>query len=93
MIFIVFSCKKEDEDPVVPVVLMDYYPVKVGQLFVYDVTEINIDKAVGVFDTTEYQLKEFFESKFTDEEGNSNYRIERYYKTESDATWKVLNIC
>jgi len=88
----VFSCKKENEEPLVPVVSMDYYPVKVGQLFVYDVTEINIDKVVGVFDTTKYQLKEFFESKFTDAEGNVNYRIERYYKIEPDTIWKVLNI-
>ena len=71
---------------------MDYYPAFVGEEIEYNVEEINIDKQVGVNDTTRYSLKEFFESSFIDDEGNTNYRIERYTKSETDTVWKILNI-
>ncbi len=87
-----FSCKKDNEELVVPIVDMSYYPLTVGQELIYDITEINIDRAVGVNDTIKYQLKEFFESTFVDNEGDRACRIERYIKNASDTTWKVLNI-
>ena len=87
-----FSCTKKNEEPVSPIINMDYFPTKIGVSLEYNVTEINIDKAVSVFDTLNYQLKEYFESTFVDDEGNTNYRIERYYKNETDSVWKVLNI-
>ena len=88
--FLFFSCQKDDEETVVPVINKDYFPTKMGTTLEYNIIEIKIDKAVGVFDTIQYQLKEYFESTFIDDEGNTNYRIERYYKT--DTIWEVLNI-
>ena len=91
-VLLIFSCKKDTEEDNTPVVSKDYFPTSVGKELVYDIVEINIDKAVDVNDTIKYQLKELFESKYTDDAGNTNYRIERYYKNEIDTVWKVLNI-
>jgi hypothetical protein len=87
ILFIFYSCKKEEQEA--PESNNDrlYYPVKTGDTLYYDCIFINIDKAVNVFDTTIYELKEIFESTFTDETGNTNFRIEQYTKQNNDSLW------
>jgi hypothetical protein len=71
---------------------MDYSPLEIDKFIEYDVIEITIDKQIELNDTVTYILKEFIESKYTDDEGNTNYRIERYKRPTINDNWEVLNI-
>lgn len=90
LILLIWSCKKEQIQE--PTIYKTYYPKNIGKSLYYNVTEINIDAVVNIFDTLEYELKEFFESEYTDAEGNNNIRIERYYKNKGDSIWRVMSI-
>ena len=87
---LLWSCKKDEIKE--EAVYTNYYPENLGKSLIYDVVEINIDADVNVYDTLKYQLKELFDSVYTDEAGNKNIRIERRYKLETDSTWNILNI-
>ena len=91
MIFsLLWSCKKDEIKE--ETVYTNYYPENLGKSLIYDVVEINIDADVNVYDTLRYELKEYFDSTYTDEEGNKNIRIERTYRMQGDSTWDILNI-
>lgn len=92
VVLLLFSCKKENNEVVIVDVSTDYYPIKLGEVLVYSVTEINIDKQVGLNDTANYLLKEYFESSYIDDNRDELYRLERYIKQETDSVWRVLNI-
>ena len=85
------SCKKDDE-PVIKQIDYSYYPLKTGNYIMYDVEEINIDKAIGVYDTTKYQLKEFIESQFIGSNGKTQYRIERYKRANDTVPWSITDV-
>ena len=86
---ILISCSKENTEPVSSENTGRlYYPAKTGITLYYDVTEINIDRRVDIFDTTIYELKEYFESEFTDQTGEQNLRIEQYKRFQGDSVWQ-----
>jgi len=91
IIFFLFSCNKDDEKNILSIDF-SYFPHNIGNTYVYDVTEINIDKRASVNDTNNYRLKETFESSFIDDEKNICYRVERYKMDSKDTLWSVLNI-
>lgn len=79
-IAIIFSCNKFENMPK-PDMASNYFPLKVGNVIIY-----NVDSTVySDFNnsTTNYlfQLKDSIISKFIDLQGHEAYRIERYKKT------------
>ncbi len=92
IIFFIFSCKKDDKISDIKNIDYSYYPLKTGNYIIYDVTEINIDKAIGIYDTTKYQLKEYVESKFTGSNGKTQYRIERYKRKNDTIPWTISDV-
>jgi len=93
-IFLVFilllSCKKNEIKE--SIAYPNYYPNNIGKSLIYDVVEINIDADVNVFDTLRYELKEYFDSAYTDQAGNKNIRLKRSIKNKNDSVWHILNI-
>ncbi len=87
-----FSCKKDDDKPVVTKIDYSYYPLTVGNYVMYNVTEINIDKPLNIYDTTIYQLKEFVESQFIGSNGKTQYRLERYKRANDTMSWVISDV-
>lgn len=74
-----FSCKKE-EAPVPVIQGSDYYPSEIGRFVVYEADSTvytEIPKDTLFF---RYLIKEKIEEKFTDDQGNESFRLNRYIK-------------
>ncbi len=88
---IFFGCKKENSKPSVDY-LYSYFPMAEGYSLVYNVTEINIDDTMDIFDTLRYQLKERFDSLYYDNSGNPAWRLERYKRNDSSQNWIISDV-
>ena len=95
------SCKKDPE--VTELKGSEYIPLKVGNYFIYDVSNItfssnytydddNFYPAADYTDTSIYQLKEELSAKDTDLEGNEFFKISRYLRANSSETWALDSI-
>ena len=62
----------------------------VGAWIEYEVVDI-IHSQLGS-DTAEYQLKEIAAEEFLDNEGRLTYRIERYWRDDSNANWSIKDV-
>ena len=69
----------------------EYFPVNVGHWVVYDVDSIVYDDFTGEIDTFNYQVKEVFDSNYTDASGNESIRLERFIRNEPGAAWEIKN--
>lgn len=87
------SCKK---DPDVSTTTTDkgydYYPVALGNWYVYAVDSINHNEFTGTIDTFSYQIKELYADTFSDNEGRLSYKIERYKRDNELAQWEISDI-
>ena len=70
----------------------EYYPIEVGHWIIYDVDAVVYDDFTGEVDTSYYQIKEVFESSFTDDSGNESIRLERYIRDNPDENWQIKNV-
>ena len=67
-----------------------YFPIELNQEKEFLVTNIN-HSSFGK-DTVTYYLKEVISEKFSDLEGDSAYRIERFWKTDSMDNYEIKDI-
>lgn len=90
--FLIYSCKKGNSD-YQPDYQYEYYPVDTGYYVIYEVDSINFDDnfVPPESDTNSYQVKEYIESTFIDNEGRVAYRLERYTRKDSSHTWRIKN--
>lgn len=91
MLFI-FSCKKGESD-FTPEYKYDYFPVDTGFYVIYDVDSITFDNNFNppLSDTNSYQIREYYESVFIDNQGREATRIERYSRKDSTQSWRIKN--
>jgi hypothetical protein len=87
----IISCKKEYTSELTDF-QYSYFPTSKGYCLVYDVTSITIDDTMNIFDTVRYQLKEKFDSVYTDNTGNSCWRIERYTRNNNSLPWVITTV-
>ncbi len=88
---IMVSCsKKENITPNKPD--LSYFPLNVGQEFIYSVEKIRIDQPIDIYDTQRYYLKERIESSYLDETGNIIFRIERYQRKDTSSAWEIKDV-
>jgi len=76
----VFACNKSENMPK-PNMELNYFPLKVSSVVIYNVdsTFYDIDFSNNIT-TYQFQLKDTVTNKFIDALGNETYRIERYKK-------------
>ena len=74
------ACTDENPEPNDVFFGYNYFPLKTGESMIYKVTEINIDKPSNVFDTSVYFIREIVDIPLIDNENDTAYRIERYYR-------------
>jgi hypothetical protein len=84
------SCKKENS--VIKNVDYSYFPLDTNSWIIYNIESINIDQPSGINDTLNYKIKEVVESAFIDEEGRTNYRLERYLKLNNSSAWVLTDV-
>lgn len=69
-----------------------YFPTELGRYYVYQVDSVFVDCQFGVRDTFHYQVKEYFDTLFTDLEGDPAIRIERYKRTDALDAWSISDV-
>ena len=87
-IILFFGCKKSNTESVN--YYYSYFPLEVDAWIEYDVLDI-IHSQLGS-DTAMYQLKEITTEEFLDNEGRLTYRIERYWRDDSNANWSIKDV-
>ncbi len=69
-----------------------YFPTNIGHWVSYEVDSIYHDSALALHDTFHFQIKEVFESSYTDNEGRDARRIVRYKRSDSTKEWKIKDV-
>jgi hypothetical protein len=87
---ILFSCKKDIEDPVD--VGYDYFPVNIGHWVSYKVDSTYYDDFTDSVRVYHYKIKEFVESTFLDNQNRGTQRIERYKQNSDTTNWYLGNV-
>jgi len=81
--FLIVSCEKDQPEPSDPG--FDYFPNQLGHYCIYDVDSTVYDDFSGDTFYYHYQVKEVIESYFTDNEGRTAMRIERFRRDYNDS--------
>jgi hypothetical protein len=87
----VSSCKKDSVIPPDPF-YRDYFPTEVGSYITYDCDSIVYDDFNQTVDTFRFQIKEYYQSEFTDNAGRRAIRLERYKKTSDTTNWFLKDV-
>lgn len=81
------SCNKQKDIDIA--FKYNYYPLQVGSSIVYRVDSIIYNPLfANGKDTATWEVKETIESAYTDNTGETAYRIERYIRKDSSHSWK-----
>jgi len=90
-IFIFSSCK--NDSTVEPADLSHYYfPYEQGLWIHYDVDSTVWDDFTSDSAIYNYQIKEYVESYFIDDEGNDAMRLERHFRDSDTIEWSISDI-
>jgi hypothetical protein len=73
------SCKKEEVENT-PIYGSEYYPLQIGKFVIYDVDSTVYTQLPKDTIYYKYRIKEKIADSFTDNEGKTAYRLERYIK-------------
>ncbi len=90
LMLIIFSCKKDSV--LSPDMGYDYFPVNTGHWVSYNVDSVVDDALAGIHDSSNYQIKEYFESDFVDNSGRNAKRIERYFRYNDTLNWTIKDV-
>lgn len=81
LIGIVFYACKKDNNTIAPIDFgKDYFPIQVGNYIVYDVDSTVYNDVTHIPTTYKYRIKEIITQAFTNDEGTTSYKLERYIK-------------
>jgi hypothetical protein len=86
-----FSSCKEDAVIAPEIAYTQYFPDKVGSYILYNCDSIVYDDFNGTIDTFRFQIKEYYESEFTDNSGRKAIRIERK-KRDDTTSWFIKDV-
>jgi len=90
LIVLFAACKKQNADPVE--MGYRYFPVNTGHWVIYDVDSINYNDFTGTIDSFNFQVKEYVQSAFVDNEGRTSQRLERYVRSADTAAWVIRDV-
>jgi hypothetical protein len=91
LLLILPACKKDSVIPPDPF-YRDYFPTQVGSYITYDCDSIVYDDFNNTVDTFRFQIKEYYQSEFTDNAGRRAIRLERYKKTSDTTSWFLKDV-
>lgn len=74
------GCKKKTNTDYQKLLGLEYYPVENGRFVEYDIDSTVYNDLTLTSVTYQYRIKEIFNGTFTDNEGRTAWRLERYIK-------------
>jgi hypothetical protein len=87
------ACTKDNPNVSLADYHYDYFPVKLGAYWMYDVVEISHDQNAAVeHDTISYQLKTEIGDTLIDNEGRITNRFYRYKRNTSFDSWVLTDV-
>lgn len=84
------SCKKESETPD-PIKISDYYPLAPGKYIAYNLDSTVYTNFGKQKEIISYQVKDVVDAEITDNLGRPAYRIIRYIRKNTSASWLPSN--
>jgi len=91
-ISVFISCKKQDIEQTQIKFDYNYFPLDSGAWRQYAVSQIVVDDATNIRDTSVYQLKEVNSGWILNASGNSVMRIERFVRSNNNDKWKINSV-
>ncbi|HBG69306.1 MAG: hypothetical protein A2W93_00120 [Bacteroidetes bacterium GWF2_43_63] len=85
------ACKKDSDLPPEDVGY-SFFPYTPGSYLIYQVDSTRYDDFYDTVTTTSFQLKELYESWFTDAQGRPCIRIERWLKLSDTTDWYLRDV-
>lgn len=86
---IMISCNQTEEPADIG---RSYFPDDIGRFYIYQVDSVYVDCNFSIRDTFHYQVKEYYESTYLDNMGDTAIRLEIYKRTDSTAQWQLTDI-
>ncbi|MDB5262107.1 MAG: hypothetical protein JWQ14_1388 [Adhaeribacter sp.] len=88
LLFITFLFTQctEEISPTDTFIGREYFPVKVGNYWIYEVSEIRVSN--NKYDSLKYQLREIIDTVYTNAMNEQTYRVKFSRKRSNDLTWK-----
>ena len=83
--FIVFGCKSENDKLTDLEIGRNYYPLKKGNYWIYDVTETTVRN--NIYDSVKYQVRETVDTVYRNLENEDTYHIIRARRQNASAAW------
>lgn len=93
IIVLIAACKDETE-PLISDYNYDYFPLKIGKYWVYEVDSIYFSEGTSGIrkDTVKIQAREAILDRFVDEKGDTIYKVERYERKQANESWKIKKV-
>lgn len=85
------ACNKETYAPAVDLE-SNYYPLTIGAVYIYDVDSTAYSNFSNTSVNYQFEIKDSVSNTFVDLAGNTNYRIERYKRTDSTSPWLIQKV-
>ena len=85
LITLLFTRCSEEVSPTDATIGREYYPVKVGNYWIYDVVETRVSN--NKYDSTKYQIRELIDTVFRNAANELTYRVVLSRKKSSDLNW------
>ncbi len=85
------ACKKERIETV-PQNNTAYFVAQQGFFVEYNCDSVVVDDFNGTIDTFSFQIKEYQQSYFTDNEGRQAIRLERWKRQDSTLSWQLKDV-
>lgn len=82
------ACKQEPA----PLFHYEYFGMEEGRYVIYEVTEITHDAAIGIHDTSIYQLKAVWGDVYIDNEGREGREYLLYKRSNSFSPWISVDV-
>lgn len=93
VIILMPACGNDDNTPSEPLNYgYDYFPDSLGLTRIYTVDSIVLKEGSDNVDTFTYEIKEYFKERITDNEGELNTLVERYYRPNDSADWIINRV-
>ncbi len=92
ILFMIYSCEKTKEEYDEDKFGYDYFPLEIGKYWIYKVDSTIYDDQGSKIINTISEVKEEVVERYTDQVGDTIYRIERSWRTGDSTSWKLTDV-
>jgi len=91
---LLLSCNQQELEDIPVDYGYEYYPLEVGRSWTYQVDSITFDPAVGgtAIDSFRTFLREVIVDTLLDAAGQTQYRVEQYYRRHDSLPWQISKV-